>query len=269
MAKKRGRPKKNTLPIANIDTNVKRRRTRGLGLESILREEAFSHYKKLGSVKAISEIPSMPDYKTLLRWKDEDKWDERISKTQENLQKWEGVLAKIESDSIVKDDVAHLMLLNFIFEKAIRSAIEKDLEPSTWKEFLDTMKMVFEQKRLLMGRAGSKAEFSIDFTSMDETEVRETIKKINEILGAMSTTPHSPEEQVKGLIKRKVELEKVLNDKVEEEEKGEYENLELNKPDGAEIVDIEEVESEEVEPKGIETNEQNFDDFIKELAEGK
>ena len=257
MAKKKSR---NTLPISNLDTNVKRRRTRGLGLESILREEAFSHYKKLKSVKAISEIPSMPDYKTLLRWRKEDKWDERLEQTQKNLQKWEGVLAKIESDSIVKDDVAHLMLLNFIFEKAIRSVIEKDLEPSTWKEFLDTMKMVFEQKRLLMGRAGSKAEFSIDFTSMDETEVRETIKKINEILGTMANSPHSPEEQVKELVKQKAELEKTLEDKEE------YEDLELTKPDGADVIDIDEIESKEVEPRGIETREKDFDEFIKELA---
>ena len=266
MAKKRGRPKKTTLPISSVSQNVKRRRTKGMGLEAILREEAFSYYKKLGSVKAVSDIPSMPDYKTLLRWKEEDKWDERIKKSQENLQKWESVLAKIETDSIVKDDVAHLMLLNFIFEKAVRAAIEKDLEPSTWKEFLDTMKMVFEQKRLLMGRAGSKAEFSIDFTSMDEKEVRETITKINEILGAMASGPNSPEEKVKELVKQKIDLERVLEEHTEAEES--YDDLELTKPEGAEVIDVDEIKDEEVSLGNVDPEPEDFDEFLEQLTKG-
>ncbi|MHA1827798.1 MAG: hypothetical protein ACTSX6_04035 [Candidatus Heimdallarchaeaceae archaeon] len=254
MAKEKALPTK-------LKSNVKKRRQKGMGFQALKREEAFNYYKKLGSVRKVAEIPGMPSYKDLLRWKEEDKWDERIEKSRENLQKWEGILAKIESDSIVKDDVAQLMLLNFIFEKTIRAIFEKELEPSTWKEAMDTIKMIFEQKRLLMGRPGSKAELSIDLASMDEHEIRKVLRQVETLISELGS-PHSPEEQVKELVRQKVELEKVL----EEKETGEgTDKLELNKPDGGEVIDVELDEIEDL-PEGGVASSNSFDDVLKEMV---
>jgi len=188
-----------------------------INYELIKREQAFQLYKKLKNIKAVSEVPGMPSYATLLRWKEEDNWDERIEKTKEKLEKWETILAKLESDSLLKDDVAHLLLLNNLLERTVKAIIEKDLEPTSWKEAIDTLKMIFEQKRLLLGRATSKSEIDLDFTGLDEYEIRETLRKINELLQGVSS-PRSPEEKLKALIKQKVNLENVLEDKTEERE---------------------------------------------------
>ncbi len=109
------------------------------------------------------------------------------------------------------------MLLNNLLERTLRAIIEKDLEPSSWKEAMETLKMIFEQKRLLLGRATSKSEVDIDFTGMDEYEIRETLRKINELLQSAGS-PHTPEEKVKKLVKEKIELEKALEDKTEGKE---------------------------------------------------
>jgi len=189
--------------------------TKRINYEIIKREQAFQLYKKLKNLKAVSEVPGMPSYSVLLKWKEEDNWDERIEKTQEKLEKWELILSRLENDSLLKDDVFHLMLLNNLLERTLRAIIEKDLEPSSWKEAMETLKMIFEQKRLLLGRATSKSEVDIDFTGMDEYEIRETLRKINELLQSAGS-PYTPEEKVKRLIKEKVELEKALEDKTED-----------------------------------------------------
>ena len=107
------------------------------------------------------------------------------------------------------------MLLNNLLERTLRAIIEKDLEPSSWKEAMETLKMIFEQKRLLLGRATSKSEVDIDFTGMDEYEIRETLRRINELLQSAGS-PYTPEEKVKRLVKEKIELEKALEDKAED-----------------------------------------------------
>jgi len=191
--------------------------TKRINYEIIKREQAFQLYKKLKNLKAVSEVPGMPSYSVLLKWKEEDNWDERIEKTQEKLEKWELILSRLENDSLLKDDVFHLMLLNNLLERTLRAIIEKDLEPSSWKEAMETLKMIFEQKRLLLGRATSKSEVDIDFTGMDEYEIRETLRKINELLQSAGS-PHTPEEKVKKLVKEKIELEKALEDKTEGKE---------------------------------------------------
>jgi len=191
--------------------------TKRINYEIIKREQAFQLYKKLKNLKAVSEVPGMPSYSVLLKWKEEDNWDERIEKTQEKLEKWELILSRLENDSLLKDDVFHLMLLNNLLERTLRAIIEKDLEPSSWKEAMETLKMIFEQKRLLLGRATSKSEVDIDFTGMDEYEIRETLRKINALLQAAGS-PHTPEEKVKRLVKEKIELEKALEDKTEGKE---------------------------------------------------
>ena len=188
-----------------------------INYEIIKREQAFQLYKKLKNLKAVSEVPGMPSYSILLKWKEEDNWDERIERTKEKLEKWEFILSKLENDSLLKDDVFHLMLLNNLLERTLRAIIEKDLEPSSWKEAMETLKMIFEQKRLLLGRATSKSEIDIDFTSMEEHEIRETMKKINELLQGVSS-PYTPEERVRQLVREKAELEKVLEDKTEDKQ---------------------------------------------------
>jgi len=189
--------------------------TKRINYEIIKREQAFQLYKKLKNLKAVSEVPGMPSYSVLLKWKEEDNWDERIEKTQEKLEKWELILSRLENDSLLKDDVFHLMLLNNLLERTLRAIIEKDLEPSSWKEAMETLKMIFEQKRLLLGRATSKSEVDIDFTGMDEYEIRETLRRINELLQSAGS-PYTPEEKVKKLVKEKIELEKALEDKTED-----------------------------------------------------
>ena len=191
--------------------------TKRINYEIIKREQAFQLYKKLKNLKAVSEVPGMPSYSVLLKWKEEDNWDERIEKIQEKLEKWELILSKLENDSLLKDDVFHLMLLDRLLGITIKSIIEKGLEPSSWKEAMETLKMIFEQKRLLLGRATSKSEVDIDFTGMDEYEIRETLRKINALLQAAGS-PHTPEEKVKKLVEEKIELEKALEDKTEGKE---------------------------------------------------
>lgn len=175
-------------------------------LEALKREEAFRLYKKLRSVKAVSEIDGMPSYQTLLKWKEEDEWDKRIEETQKKLEKWDSILAKLEQDSLLKDDLGQLMLLNVLLEKTLKTIIEKDLEPTSWKEALDTLKFIFDQKRLLFGRTQSRSTIEIDITQLEEKEITETLRKINTLLQEKGI-PTSIENQIKQLVREKKEEE--------------------------------------------------------------
>ena len=226
-----------------------------INYELIKREQAFQLYKKLKNLKAVSEIPGMPSYATLLKWKEEDNWDERIEKTKEKLEKWEMILSKLESDSLLKDDVAHLLLLNNLLERTVKAIIDKDLEPTSWKEAIDTLKMIFEQKRLLLGRATSKSEIDFDFTGLDEYEIRETLRKINELLQGIPL-PKSPEEKIKALIKQKVDLENVLEDKTRE-------SIDINKEEEKD----DETEEEKIFAEKLERSKEEREKFLAKLLE--
>jgi len=174
-----------------------------VNIETIKREQAFQLYKKLRNVKEIAELPGMPSYSVLLKWKEEDKWDERIEQSRKKLEDWTEIISKLENDSLLKDDVMQLILLNKLLERTIYAIIEKDLEPTTWREAIDTLKIIFEQKRLLLGRPTSKSEIDIDLTSKDEEELRQMLRRINEYLQAPSS-PFSAEEKLKQAIKQKI-----------------------------------------------------------------
>lgn len=155
-------------------------------LELIQREQAFRLYKKYRDLKKIAEYPGMPDISILKIWKEEDNWDERLADIEERLKIWDSFLKKMEEDSILRDDVFYLLLLNKLMETTIRAIIERNLEPTSWKEAIDTIKFIYEQKRLLLGRPQIKAE--VDLTGMSEEELRENLKQIYNLLNSSLQT---------------------------------------------------------------------------------
>ncbi|MEM1672676.1 MAG: hypothetical protein QXT86_11560 [Archaeoglobaceae archaeon] len=177
-------------------------------IELVLRENAFRIYRRVRDLKKVAEYPGMPDVEVLKVWKEEDKWDERIREIEDKLETWGEVLKKLEGDAILRDDVFYYMLLNKILETTIKSMIEKRLEPENWKEAMETIKFVFDQKRLLAGRPQVKAEVGIDMIKdLGEEQIRIYLKQIANLLSNKT----SEMKAITSEIEKKIEKEVMSN----------------------------------------------------------
>lgn len=177
-------------------------------VELVLRENAFRIYRRVRDIKKVAEYPGMPDVEVLKVWKEEDKWDERIREIEDKLETWGEVLKKLEGDAILRDDVFYYMLLNKILETTIKSMIEKRLEPENWKEAMETIKFVFDQKRLLAGRPQVKAEVGIDMIKdLGEEQIRIYLKQIANLLSNKT----SEMKAITSEIEKKIEKEVMSN----------------------------------------------------------
>lgn len=177
-------------------------------VELVLRENAFRIYRRVRDLKKVAEYPGMPDVEVLKVWKEEDKWDERIREIEDKLETWGEVLKKLEGDAILRDDVFYYMLLNKILETTIKSMIEKRLEPENWKEAMETIKFVFDQKRLLAGRPQVKAEVGIDMIKdLGEEQIRIYLKQIANLLSNKT----SEMKAITSEIEKKIEKEVMSN----------------------------------------------------------
>lgn len=174
-------------------------------LELLQREQAFRLYRKFRDLKKVANYPGMPDIEILKIWKEEDDWDGRIEEIEGKLEVWNSLLKKLEEDSILRDDVFYLMLLNKLLEVTIRAIVEKGLEPASWKEAIETIKLIYDQKRLLLGRPQLKAE--IDLTGMSEEELRKYLKEFHQLLASRTQTVQSITEEIIPQLENKDEKE--------------------------------------------------------------
>jgi len=178
-------------------------------IELVLRENAFRIYRRVKDIKKVSEYPGMPDVDVLKVWKEEDRWDEKVREIEEKLETWGEVLKKLEGDALLRDDVFYYMLLNKILETTIKSMIEKRLEPENWKEVMDTIKFVFDQKRLLAGRPQVKAEVGIDMIKdLGEEQIRVYLKQIANMLSNKT----SEMQAITSAIEKQVEKEALASE---------------------------------------------------------
>lgn len=178
-------------------------------IELVLRENAFRIYRRVKDIKKVSEYPGMPDVEVLKVWKEEDRWDEKVREIEEKLETWGEVLKKLEGDALLRDDVFYYMLLNKILETTIKSMIEKRLEPENWKEVMDTIKFVFDQKRLLAGRPQVKAEVGIDMIKdLGEEQIRVYLKQIANMLSNKT----SEMQAITSAIEKQVEKEALASE---------------------------------------------------------
>lgn len=153
------------------------------------RDRALLLYWRFGkNLSAVAKEPGMPQLSTLSVWKNEENWDERVEQLQEKfrgiLSVQEGLTDKLEFE----EDIENYKFLT-VLKQLAATAITTGIIPSNYKEVLETLKFVFEQERLMMGRPTDHKKVTMEhIEKMSDEELDGQFRKGTEILGSASST---------------------------------------------------------------------------------
>lgn len=115
------------------------------------REYCFQLYRKVQNLNHISRETGIA-VTTLWRWAQEEKWDDKVLAFQEELQKHTQLLEDAKKSTELEQEVRELSFLKFL-EKIIFDKIAGgELQPESWKDVLDTLKYIDNQRRLITGQ---------------------------------------------------------------------------------------------------------------------
>lgn len=145
------------------------------------REQAFLFYKKHRcNLTKVSNEPDMPAAGTLIRWKREDNWDERLQKQRSDLSEFAGLLKAGQGLPALENDIHELKILEVLERYAGEQVELGNIKPESWKDILETLKYVSSERKLLMGKPTGRTEVQHSTTPGTPAEHKQMIEFLEE-----------------------------------------------------------------------------------------
>jgi len=149
------------------------------------RQRAFELWRRLGSLSAVSKVPGMPPIQTLSKWKKQDKWEERKNELQDLVRSQVEVLDEIKKSLSAEEDVKQLNFLRYLEMKVADVIIKGKVDIQTWRDVLETIRLIQNEKRLILGEPTQRSEVQLKIRDMSDEELEEQIKRKELILKAV------------------------------------------------------------------------------------
>ena len=152
------------------------------------RRQAFRLYVRYQNLMQVSKETNIP-YATLMRWKDEEDWEQKIKDRQGRLQGSLDILKKAQDNLILQDQVNELKLLEHLETTIHEILLSEEVRPSSWKDVVDTLKFVFQEKRLILGEPTERTVNTIEVDAMKEEELDSNIDNLRRLVSANLEEP--------------------------------------------------------------------------------
>jgi len=149
------------------------------------RQRAFELWRRLGSLSAVAKVPGMPPIQTLSKWKKQDKWEERRNEIQDLVRSQVEVLDEIKKSLSAEEDVKQLNFLRYLEMKVADVIIKGKVDIQTWRDVLETIRLIQNEKRLILGEPTQRSEVQLKIRDMSDEELEEQIKRKELILKAV------------------------------------------------------------------------------------
>lgn len=134
-----------------------------------VRRHAFQLYIKTGNVSEVARQLNLKRH-TVYAWSLEDRWDERLAEIQQKLQVHLDSVRRFEDNAVLRLYFQELQFLDYLQEQVSEKFITGEIQPTTWKELMDTQKFILERRERLLGlMSDPTAKKNIDF-AIKETE---------------------------------------------------------------------------------------------------
>jgi len=146
------------------------------------RQRAFELWRRLGSLSAVAKVPGMPPIQTLSKWKKQDKWEERKNEIQDLVRSQVEVLDEIKKSLSAEEDVKQLNFLKYLEMKVADVIIKGKVDIQTWRDVLETIRLIQNEKRLILGEPTQRSEVMVKIKEMSDEELEEQIKRKEELL---------------------------------------------------------------------------------------
>lgn len=113
------------------------------------------------------------------QWKKDDLWDEKLEKTQAIMRTRMKVTEQIEDSSMMQDDELYLNTLRELENIALEKVFIGEIEPVSWGDVTNTVKLANEQRRLILGKPTSKVEttISVEISGLNNDELDKRLEE--------------------------------------------------------------------------------------------
>ena len=92
------------------------------------------------------------------QWKKEDSWDEKMEKTQAIMRTRLKVTEQIEDSGMLMEDELYLNSLRELEAIVLEKVYTGEIEPVSWSDVTNTVKLANEQRRLILGKPTFKGQ---------------------------------------------------------------------------------------------------------------
>jgi hypothetical protein len=141
------------------------------------RRQAFRLYVRYQNLLQVSKELAIP-YTTIHNWYKEEQWGQKLKDRQMRLQGSIDVIKKAQDNLILEDQVSELKLLEHLETTVHNIMLTDEVRPSNWKDVIETLKFVFQEKRLILGEPTQRAVNTIDVSSMNEKDLDKAIEDL-------------------------------------------------------------------------------------------
>lgn len=147
------------------------------------RKEAFKLYRGRNTLSSIAEELGVTQ-PTLSKWKVEDGWDDKIEKLQGMLKARLSIKEQSNNTIILEEDEKQLGILTSLEDMILEKICSEEIEPTSWSDVVSTIRLVNEQRRLILGKPTVKTEttISVDLKGLDDGELDTKLKETQRAL---------------------------------------------------------------------------------------
>lgn len=142
------------------------------------RKVAFKLYRKNTKLSTIAEELGV-SAPLISQWKKEDSWDEKVEKTQSIMRTRLKVTEQIEDSNMLMEDELYLNSLRELESLVLEKVYTGEIEPVSWSDVINTVKLANEQRRLILGKPTSKVEttISVEISGLNNDELDKRLKE--------------------------------------------------------------------------------------------
>jgi hypothetical protein len=159
---------------------------KGRPISPDVREEAYRLWAKTGNLARVSKDLKI-NVQTLTRWRNDEKWEARKARLQDKLAGQLQVMDRAKDNLVLEDAIQGIKLLGYLEEKVAEALLTERVNIESWKDVLDTMKLIQQEKRLILGEPTSRN--AIEIKGMSEKDLDQNIRDMMKFCGNEVSEP--------------------------------------------------------------------------------
>lgn len=145
------------------------------------RDKAFRLYAQYKNMSKVSKELKIPT-QTLLVWKKQEKWDEKLAQLREKLKGQMEILQKAEDNFVIERDLQKIKLIEILEEEVAKAIEEKKVVIEKWQDVIKTLEFTTKERRLLLGEPTDRTNGAIDVSFMKEEDLDKEIADLRRLI---------------------------------------------------------------------------------------
>lgn len=146
------------------------------------RDKAFHLYAQYRNMSKVSKELKIPT-QTILRWKNEDQWELKLSQLKDRLRSQHEIIEKAKDNVVLEKDLSDLRLIETLEAEVAEAITSKKIQILDWKDAIKTLEFTRKERRLIMGEPTDRPNGEIEVTFTREEDLDKHIDDLKRFIG--------------------------------------------------------------------------------------